>query len=408
MTPYRRKLFTEIMNHLEQKEFTIILGARQTGKTTLLNQVYQELSIQSKNVYILSLEEPILLHELNKHPESIFQFIKLYGNQKIYVLFDEIQYLHDPSNFLKYIFDKYYERIKIIATGSSAFYIDKKFKDSLAGRKRIFELYTLDFEEYLLFQTQGKELIQEWKQIIEQANYISFKRKEIEIFFNEYLTFGGYPAVVLQSDQQQKIFLLKELYTSFLKRDIYEGNIQNEDKFYFLFTILAQQTGSLLNVNELANTLKLSVTAIENYIYILRKCFHIRLVRPFYRNIRKELTKMPKVYFNDLGMRNILLNQFIPISQRLDKGMLIENYAFIRLRQLYDYEQIRFWRTADGNEVDFVIIKDYKRGFALEIKYDYSEFRVSKYQKFIDEYPEFPLQCRAYVAEKNETGLIAF
>jgi len=354
----------------------------------------------------VSLEDPVILASLNGHPENIFQFMPVPGDELVYLLIDEVQYLDNPSNFLKLLYDKFSEKIKIIATGSSAFYIDKKFTDSLAGRKQLFELYTLDFEEFLNFKTSDQLLINEWSEIRQEQNYISARRNELRAWFDEYLTYGGYPSVVLSEDTEQKVVKLKELYTSFIRRDILEAGVQQHDKFFNLLNILAHQTGSLLNMNELSNTLKISITAVENYLYVLRKCFQIHLVRPFYRNIRKELTKMPKIYFNDLGLRNIILNQFLPVDQRLDKGELAENYIFIRLRQLYEKDQIRFWRTADGNEIDFVLTKTANSGFTIETKFNSSEFRPKKYKNFSEHYPDYPLHCRAYHSESNDQNII--
>ncbi len=399
-----RKLMGKIKDHLEKKQVTIIVGARQTGKTTILEQMESLLQAMGKPTYLLTLEDPRLLNSLNEHPENIFKFIKS-ESSRVYLLIDEIQYLSNPSNFLKFLYDKHKNRIKIVATGSSAFYIDMKFSDSLAGRKQIFELFPLDFEEFLTFRGQ-KQLIGEWHEMRKRSEYIPISRSQIQALFDEFITFGGYPAVVLEDTVKGKKNLLKELFTSYLKRDIQEAGVQNQEKFFNLMTLLAHQSGSLLNINELANTLKLSVTAVDNYIHILRKCFHISLVRPFYTNIRKELTKMPKVYFNDNGFRNIIINQFNPISQRVDRGVLIENYAYIRLRQLHDADNVKYWRTSDGNEVDFIIQDDTVKSLALEVKFNYSEFKISKYKKFTSLYPDFDFQCRAYLSNNNKQNII--
>lgn len=407
METVKRKLFALLVDQLNDKEFAIITGARQTGKTTLLNQIYTYLKQSIKEVFLLTLEDPVILTRLNQHPENIFEFVIRSPQKKVFVLLDEIQYLDNPSNFLKLLYDKFANQIKIIATGSSAFYIDRKFKDSLAGRKHLFELYTLDLDEFLLFRTGNSDLQEELERIRANENYISSKRKELDNYFSEYLTYGGYPAVVLAGDHDKKIEKLKELSGSFLKRDITESNIQDQDKFYQLLLILAQQTASLVNVNELSRLLSLSVTAIENYLYILQKCFHIHLIRPFYKNIRKELTKMPKVYFHDIAFRNILLNQFLPPEQRLDKGMLVENYTYTRLRNLYGNDQLRFWRTADGHEIDFILTQSPGKGEAIEIKFDEKGFNPSKYQKFIDAYPGYSLNYRAFKARDNKNSLLA-
>ncbi len=401
-----RKLYKQLLEHLPRKEFAIIIGARQIGKTTLIGQLKEEFDKKKMESYLLSLEDPILLKALNKHPENIFQFIPQPKNKHIILFIDEIQYLENPSNFLKLLFDKYHGKLKIYATGSSAFYIDRKFKDSLAGRKRIFRLNTLSFEEFLTFKSGDNKIIKELETIRTNKNYISLERKKIENYFVEFLTYGGYPAVVLAESTEDKILLLKEIWQSYLKRDIMDSKVQNEDKFYSLLKILAHQSGNLLNIHELANTLQISATSVENYIYILRKSFHISLVRPFYNNIRKELTKMPKFYFNDLGFRNVILNSFNPVFDKIDKGAVVENYVFLRLAENYDLDEIKYWRTTSGNEVDFVISTSYNEGFAIEVKYNAVTYKKTKYKKFIENYPGYPLSVRAYASTSNTDNIL--
>lgn len=407
MPTFERNLFSALTKHLKDKEFTIISGARQTGKTTLLNQLLNFLQQRQETVFFLTLEDPVILSRLNRHPENLFEFIIRDHRKRIYILLDEVQYLYDPSNFLKLLYDKYSPQLKVIATGSSAFYIDRKFKDSLAGRKRLFELYTLDFDEYLKFRNPNTDLQDELHRIRSNNKYTSSNRKELESQFHEYLTYGGYPEVVLAGSAKKKIEILKELMGSYLKRDIAESNIQDQEKFYRLLILLSHQTGSLVNVNELSRTLKLSVTAVENYLYVLRKCFHVHLINPFYGNIRKELTKMPKVYFQDLGFRNIIMNLFASLDQRPDKGSVIENYAFIRLREQFGADNIRYWRTADGNEIDFIITETLGKGKAIEIKFDEGNFIPSRYSKFTAGYPGYQLHHRSLQSKDNRGSIIA-
>lgn len=403
-----RKLYSAVIQQIEQKEFAIITGARQTGKTTILKQVYDYLQLNGKSAFYLTLEDPDVLSRLNQHPEHVFDFVIRSNGGKVFLLLDEVQYLEKPSNFLKLLFDKHYENLKIIATGSSAFYLDKKFTDSLAGRKKLFDLFTLDFEEFLDFKTADESLKTELERIRTNEKYYSTKQKELEGLLHEYLTYGGYPAVVLADNEHKKIEILKELTGSFLKRDIAEAQIQDQEKFYKLLLILADQTGSLLNMNELSRILSLSVTAVENYIFVLQKCFHIRLLKPFYKKIRKELTKMPKVYFNDLGFRNVLLKLFNPVELRLDKGMLIENYALIRAVSKYGSDAVRYWRTTEGNEIDMVITTAYNEGLAIEVKYDAEYFNASKYRKFVDSYPGYALSYRALRSNESQHSLLGF
>ena len=387
----RRKKQAIIVKHLSKKEFTVLVGARQIGKSTLLKQIFEDLKLQGEIVYFLNLDRKEILDELNQNPENIFKLCPLNKDKKIIVFIDEIQYLDNATQFLKLLYDEYHNQLKIVATGSSAFYIDKKFKDSLVGRKKIFQMGTLDFEEFLLFKGR-QDLVDELILLKTNKKKKSINENLLWVYMDEFVNYGGYPAVVLEDNIEQKIELLKDIRDSFIKRDILESGITEDTKFYRMLMILASQSGNLLNVNEVSNTLKVTNATVENYLYVLQKCFHITLVKPFYNNIRKELTKMPKVYINDLGLRNVLINYFSSIEQRADKGMVLENFCFRVLLEKYDQDQIKYWRTADGNEVDFIIETQFLKGIAVEVKFNEQEAKLSKYKKFIASYPEFPLE----------------
>jgi len=396
-----------LKKHLTAPQYSIIIGARQVGKTTMVNQLVDYISQQKKSVFFLTLEDPTILKAINEHPENIFNFTQLPSSlqkkEKLYIVVDEVQYAANPTNFLKLLYDKYVSKVKIIATGSSAFYIDKNFKDSLAGRKQVFELYPLNFEEFLHFKKQDA-LISELKEMRKRKKYQSLQQKKIDILFEEYIIYGGYPAVVLASNEKNKKALLKELINSYMKKDALEASIKDSMKFFQLAMLLASQAGSLVNQHELSNTLGLSVGAIDHYLYILQKTFIVHLLPPKFGNLRKELTKMPKVYFNDTGLRNALLNNFSKMNNRVDKGELLENYVYTRLRKLYSLDALRYWRTADGNEVDFVVEQTINKGRAFEIKYNDLQYKPSKYKKFLANYSTYPLSIIS--KEKSKVGTI--
>ena len=387
----RRKKHTIISNHISKREFTILIGARQIGKSTLLKQLFEELKQNGEAVFFLNLDRKDILEELNQNPENLLKICPLQSDKKIIVFIDEIQYLDDATNFLKLLFDEYSTQLKIVATGSSAFYIDRQFNDSLVGRKKIFQMGTLDFEEFLLFKNRA-DLVNEISQFKSKKKSKSIQENLLWAYMDEFINYGGYPAVVLEENIEDKIELLREIRDSYIKRDVLESGITDETKFYRMLMLLASQTGNLLNVNEISNTLRISNATVENYLYVLQKCFHITLLKPFYANLRKELTKMPKVYINDLGLRNVLINYFSPLEQRADKGAVLENFSYRLLSERFEDDQIKYWRTADGNEVDFVIETSYLKGFAVEIKFSEQEAKTSKYNKFIQNYPDFPLQ----------------
>lgn len=176
-------------------------------------------------------------------------------------------------------------------------------------------IYTLNFFEYLIFQ--GREDLVD---IIKKHETLPINHKNIIVnYFDEYITFGGYPEIALIETVAKKKERLVDYSIDFVKKDIYEAKIQDEVKFKYLLKILAGQVGNQVNFSELANTIGVTQPTIEKYVYIMQKSFHLDLIVPFYTNIRKEITKMPKVFFYDLGIRNAMINNFETIQLRIDK-----------------------------------------------------------------------------------------
>jgi hypothetical protein len=385
-----RNLTLKIQKYLDRDEILLIIGARQSGKTTLLYQIEDILKRQNQIFYFLNLEDPDYLSLLNQSPKNLFKIFSFDLSQKTFVFIDEIQYLNNPSNFLKYFYDEYRNKIKIIASGSSAFYLDKKFKDSLAGRKRIFHLFTLSFREFLRFKKENQLSQKDFR------NLALAEKEKIILYYQEYITFGGYPRVVL-APLKEKEEILRDIAYSYIKKDIYEANIRQDEIFYKLFKILASQIGNLVNSSELASTLGVSKTTIDNYLYIMQKSFHIHLINPFFKNLRKELTKMPKLYFLDLGLRNFFIKNFRLFNEREDKGFLLENAVFRQLIEKYNFDEIKFWRTIQRQEVDFVI--DEKLSFEVKVQPD--KFKERKYRVFLENYSQIKLSIVSFDVKKT-------
>lgn len=385
---YKRHLYKKIQAHLSKKHISLIIGPRQVGKTTLMMQLHDDLRSQSKESFFLSLEDKEIRKDFDLHPEQLFNYIPpINKNDKYYIFIDEIQYLEDPSNFLKYTYDNYHENIKLIVSGSSSFYIDRKFTDSLAGRKRIFKLPSLSFPEFIDFKDR-RELVQ----YVNVGRLPKIYKKELDKLMHEYLIYGSYPELVLASKIEEKKEILKELGTSYIKKDIIDSNIKSPELYYQILKLLANQTASLLNLNSISKVLKKSNQTIESYVYVMLKSFHISKITPFYSNLTKEIRKMPKIYFTDLGLRNFFAKNFSPIALRTDKGLLFENYVFRRFYDNYDEMDIQFWLTQKKHEVDFIINKEK----AFEVKFSENQFNRKKYQYFIDKYPNIDLHLIHY------------
>lgn len=394
----KRNLFKQLASHLEKKEYSILTGARQTGKSTLLRQLEEHAKTLQFPVVFINLENKNILSELDKSPLNLLGYLPV-SEKRIIVLIDEIQYLQDPSNFLKLIYDEYADKIKIVATGSSAFYIDDKFRDSLAGRKKIFHLFTCSFDEYLCLGNK-EDLLSDIIRIQSDTNAKSLQLEILRQEWEMYMIFGGYPAVITELNKKEKIARLAEIRDSYIKRDILESGVQNQTAFYNLFRIIANQSGNLINSNELSKRLRIKYETVNHYLNILQKCFHIAIVKPFYRNIRKELIKMPKSFMLDTGLLCSLTNNFQPLSLRSDKGMLWENSYFRILCDTCSMDEIFFWRTSDENDVDFVL-PNLENPYAVEAKYNERLIKESKYKKFQENYPDIPLSF-AYFEPFNE------
>lgn len=376
-------MFQEIDNNL----ILLLVWARQVWKTTILKQLRDKIKNNIKT-YFLNLEDTEIKSLINIHPNKLFEITWSNKSEKHVIFIDEIQYLENPTNFLKYIYDEYKDNIKLIVSWSSSFYIDQKFKDSLIWRKKVFNIYTLDFEEFLDFKWENelKDIL-----FIDKKIPVLYKSK-IDILFSEYITYSGYPEIVLLNDNQWKIERLSDFTLDYIKKDIYDSNIADVDKFLAILKVLAQQSWELLNMNEIANTFNLSLPTVEKYIYIMRKSFHIALVWPFYSNIRKELSKMPKVYFYDLWFRNSLLKNFDNINFRQDKWWYFENIVWREFLFKYWIDNIKYWRTQSKNEVDFII--DEKKAF--EVKFSKNLIKESKYKLFREKYSTFDLEYITY------------
>lgn len=243
--------------------------------------------------------------------------------------------------------------------------IRRKFKDSLVGRKVVFEIFSLSFEEFLQFkgQTNLLRVFEQYRlSVLLQEEKLPPALPDIYIHslqnqFEEYCRYGGYPAVVLEPNLEKKLNLLSEIHSAYVRKDLSSlFTIENVNAFNQLTQLLALGMGNLLNLNTLTTNLGISRPTLENYLTILENTFIIKRLRPFFRRKKRELIKMPKVFFLDLGLRNLMVKQFGELNIRPDRGALVENFTFIHLyRELPVLNELNFWRTKNGTEVDFVL-----------------------------------------------------
>jgi hypothetical protein len=374
-----RKVISEIIKFLDDDEIIVLHGARQAGKTSIINYLITKIlsdKINKNNLVYFDLEDFDLANLCDQGMEKVVAHLKGINcdfEKKIYLFIDEIQYLKNPSSFLKLFYDHYKGKIKLIVTGSSSFEIKSKFKDSLVGRTAEFEIFTLDFEEFLWFKKENINLKENLSEVLE---------KRLKNLYQEFASIGGYPAIVKESSLEKKEFKLKQIINTYLKKDIRDlAEIRNINKFNELLRILAGQSGKLLNILELSNTLDLAKQTVDDYLFILENTYIIKRVYPFHRNIRSELTKMPKIFIEDLGIANILFNKAFP---KIVNGDLFESSVYANLRRNFNAENIYFWRTNKGQEVDFILSD--KKIYPLEVKLSYFDKKMKSLIYFSEKY----------------------
>lgn len=324
----------------------LLLGARQVGKSTLVKMLP---SCQTNQVLWLDGENADV-HQLLDKPNA--ERLKLLaGNHKIVVI-DEAQKIANIGSVLK-LFADYNKNIQVVATGSSAFELRNALNEPLTGRKFEYKLFPLSFTEMV----QHTSMMDEVRQLPQRLMY------------------GYYPEIVTHPQDAER--LLRFLSDSYLYKDIFLfKGIKKPEKMLELLRLLAWQIGSEVNYNELSNKLKIDNQTVESYIEMLEQAFVVYKLPAYHTNHRTELKKSKKIYFNDLGIRNALINDFRPIEVRNDKGPLFENFIINELRKQNEYNQIYanfyFWRNTDQREIDLIVEKNNKL-HSFEIKWSSSQ-----------------------------------
>ncbi|MCK5856053.1 MAG: ATP-binding protein [Bacteroidales bacterium] len=340
-----RILYDEIQKNIGLKKSIILFGARQTGKTTLL----QELFSDKKNVLWLNGDD-LDTHKIFEST-SATRLKANFANYK-YIIVDEAQRIENIGLKFKLITDQM-PGVQLIATGSSAFELANMINEPLTGRKLEFNIFPISFEEMVI-----------------QHGFIEENR-----LLPHRLVFGYYPEVVTSPGNGKEV--LKQISDSYLYKDILQWDkIKKSDKLLKLLQALAYQLGSEVSYNELSKTVGLDNQTIEKYIQLLEQVFIIFRLPSFSRNHRKELTKSRKIYFYDNGIRNALIADFRLLEMRTDIGALWENFLISERLKLINYKNIwtntYFWRTQNQQEIDYLEEMDGTL-YAYEFKWNASK-----------------------------------
>ncbi|MFW5719707.1 MAG: ATP-binding protein [Candidatus Dojkabacteria bacterium] len=364
----KRKLFNEIYNQAQRGDkIVIVYGARQVGKTTLVQSIVDQSGVES---LVINADE-LTYHEILSSRDSRQLRSLIEGYDLIFI--DEAQRIENIGINLKIIHDTF-PGLKVIVTGSSSFDIANKIVEPLTGRHASYILYPLSLKEL----SHGTNTVELDRQI------------------EEIMVYGAYPDVYTTRNSVQKEQQLKNITRSYLYKDILElDNIKYSKILRNLTRLLAFQTGSEVSIHELAQILGISSTTVERYIDLLERSFVLFRLPAFARNLRKEITKKDRIYFVDNGVRNAVIDNFKPVQERDDAGKLWENLMISERFKYLSYNQISrssyYWRTYTGAKIDYIEEGGGKL-YGFEFKFSQKKKAGRGYASFAGVYPDSEFQ----------------
>jgi predicted AAA+ superfamily ATPase len=339
---YPRKIYLQLKEHIDSDDVTIVTGMRRTGKTTLVEHLLSE--IDSSNKIFLDLEK-ISNRELfsDKNYDNVILQLERQGisrTERMYVALDEIQTLPHIASVIKALHDHY--NIKFILTGSSSYYLKNLFTESLAGRKKLFELFPLDFGEFLTFKNIPHKALQNFAQI---QHFNPHEYQRLKAYYEEYIEYGGFPSVVLAESAKEKKSMLDDIISSYINIDIKSiADFKDSAAIINIAKMLADRIGSKLDYSKISRLTGLSRPTVQNYIYLFERTYLISLVPVFTKNKDREIVKAQKIYFSDNGLASILADTA--------SGSKFENALFNQLRHK---GEVRYYALKTGREIDFIL-----------------------------------------------------
>jgi len=357
---FKRKIFNDILKELKTREIVLIVWSRQVWKSTILKEIYNNYINKEKSVFInADFDESILNIKTSKDllANLFLSWYEENSKELFYVFIDEFQKIKNIGTIIKWIYDEF-DNIKFFLSGSSSILINKVFWDSLLGRKKTFFLDKLNFEEFLEFK-QNKKIQNIFNNINSVLN-ISLYQKDLLIYFEEFIKFWWYPNIVLSKTKDDKIKWLEEVYNSYLQKDIKDFfSLEHYNDIKKLFIYLTSINTNLLKINSISNELWISNYNLKKYFSIIEWTYIIDILKPFYTNNIKTITKTGEIFFSDTGFYNYILKNFSSLDLRIDKGILIENIVYLEIKKNSSLlTDLYFFRDTKWLEVDIVLKKE--------------------------------------------------
>lgn len=369
----KRAIFNKLFSQLKNRAISILIGARQVGKSTLLSEMQKQISKPCKYI---NLENPLHLKIFADGYTGFVNEIK-----EDVILIDEFHYYENITSVFKAIYDLNPEK-KIYASGSSSIEIHKHLKESLAGRKIHNNIFPLCFSEWLKQYSIDLPGLEE---------YISLETKNVlDKCMGAFLTYGTMPGLIGLEDEIGKREYLFDIYKTYIAKDI-KSFLKEESILSFnkIIEYLAINNTCQLNMNTLSRVAGISMRQVIKQIEVMNGTYVIGLLKPLYNNKTKEITKTSKVFFYDQGIANVITGDFRSIEKKVDRGSILEQFVYWELVKSLDIRfNLRYWRTVDKKEVDFVVERD-RKYLPIEVKGYFDTNRVPAGLKaFFKYYPE--------------------
>ncbi len=345
-----RTIYTQLEEHLTQKQITVITGMRRVGKTTALRHLLAKVDHSNKLfIDFERIENRILFNQTSYNDiERGLTALGLDLTRPAVLALDELQLVANSPSVIKSLYDTY--GLKCIVTGSSSFYLRNHFSESLAGRKQIFEMTPLDFSEFIRFRGEDAEVLTVGRQ---QPFLFTFYDRWRGLY-EEYLRYGGFPEVVLAQNQAFKTRYLSDVLNAYIELDVrLLSDFSLSDTLYKLIAMLSVRVGSRIDFTKLGSLVGINRNQIKEYLHLLEYTYFIQTVRPFTGGLDKELTKQPKFYFSDTGL--------LQVMGQVSSGQVFENAVANQLARL---GEVQYYQRSNGPEIDFIL----NRQTALEVK----------------------------------------
>jgi uncharacterized protein len=322
----QRTLLADLKKEFHKGKALVILGPRQVGKTTLIQE-----ALKKEKFLFLDGDDYDVREALSNTGKSKLKAIL--GDYQ-WVFIDEAQRISNIGIVAKLITDQF-KNVQLVISGSSALELSNSTQESLTGRKFEHLLYPISW--------------QEWE------NNVGFIEANAQL--EERLVYGMYPEVLNNRSDARET--LKQLASSYLYKDVLAlTGIKKPELLEKLLRALALQVGSEVSYNELAGLLEMDKATVARYIDLLEKSFIVFKLNSFSRNQRNEIKNNRKIYFYDNGIRNMIVNNLNAMDLRADKGALWENFLVSERIKMQSYHKIYsnnyFWRTVQRQEIDLV------------------------------------------------------